>query len=267
MGLDDLTLRLFEAIAEGDKKEVERLIKRGAKVNAKLPDNGISPLHAAIILAKANVGLCQEYMVKEYEKIADVLLKNGAKPLSFDKDGLSTFHYAVVTPGILRLLLNYYNGSVDIYDKKERYETPLCRAVKVLRQSKMSQNECVYKNVLKSIKLLLDRGANPNDSCIGMKMIYLLIRFPKTFERLFKTLKRYGFDINSIKTSLGTPMLDVYKSGIRILFSHLQKDAELDVYNEKLSRFINIVYLLNKHGIDVGMYIRAYNVKKSKTNQ
>ena len=156
---------LFDAIAKGDLKKIESLLKRGVNPNIRDKD-GQTPLHKAaygghVAVAKlllehgadihardnANWTPLHEAAYKGHVDVVRLLLEHGADPNAKGKDGVTPLHTAAFNGhvNVARLLLEH-GANPNTQDKDGI--TPLHFAA--------------FNGHVDVVKLLLERGADPN---------------------------------------------------------------------------------------------------------
>jgi arylsulfatase A-like enzyme/ankyrin repeat protein len=107
---DDPTTRLFEAIAFGNAKAVERSLAEGASLKGWDPESGWTPLFLAVFLGK--------------ERIARLLIEKGARVHTRNKDMGSTLHGAALM-GHVSLIELLIERGVDVDVRDGDGSTPL----------------------------------------------------------------------------------------------------------------------------------------------
>ena len=144
------------------------LVEKGANVQAR-NRRGAEPIHYA---ADGSPGADYWDPVAQSDALR-YLVEAGADPNAFDKSGVAPLHRAVRTRSALAVATLIENGAYPRL-KNKRGSTPLHLAVQNTGRSN-SGSDAAKEEQGQIIELLLDQGANPNDTDANGKTAALLV--------------------------------------------------------------------------------------------
>lgn len=227
--------RLMEAASRGDIGTVKSALSRGADVNTRRGDRGVTALMSAV--------------VRCHRDVAKALLAGGADVNAKSRWGYSPLHFAVSIPGqpplrtkgflsrlkevitwptrsctlgMVKLLMD---GGADVNAKTATGDTPLhiAAARPVSRSLRNVTFWAGLRDVIEwpapegreqMILLLVNRGADVNaKNCLGETP--LMWAANRGHEKVVRLLLNRGADVNAMNTMGETPLMWAAKGGSR----------------------------------------------------
>jgi ankyrin repeat protein len=175
------------AVLSGDVNMIKLLVDKGADINA------ARALPAAVMMNNI--------------KAVELFLKRGASVNLLDVGGNTPLHYAVEDGQIQMIKLLLGHGA-NIDAKNELDETPLHSLIHI------PDNE-------ETVKLLLDKGANPNTISRGTPLLNDAVDYGD--EEMVKLLLEKGANVNSMDAKGNTPLQIAVKSNNQSMIQLLVK--------------------------------------------
>jgi len=235
-GHGELNDLLISAAFHGRQNEVEDLLRRGADVNTRDPEDGSTPLIVAT--------------QRDRTRVVSVLLQRGADVRAKDDTGFVSLVYAT-KPEIAKLLIE---KGADVNARGMDKMTPLIRSAS--------------DGLMDMVKLLVDKGADVKAQD-GRGRTALIASIENGFPEMAKLLVHRGSDIHAVDERGWTPLMHAVAGGnLDLVASLLQKGADPNGKNKSGNPVF--MYSLNRISVaekllDAGARVNAGNDEDGMT--